>query len=121
MRAAISTDNNRVSMHFGRCPQFTIVDIEDGKEINREVIDNPGHSPGFLPEFLAGKKVDCIISGGMGQKARHLFSESNIEPVMGVSGSVESVIERIIKSTLKGGENICKPGGGKGYGVPKEK
>ena len=31
MRAAISTDGEYVSAHFGRCPYFTIVSIDDGK------------------------------------------------------------------------------------------
>ena len=37
MRIAISTDGSSVSGHFGRCPSFTIVDIEDGNWI---VFDN---------------------------------------------------------------------------------
>ena len=36
MKVAISTDNDYVSAHFGRCPSFTIVDIEDGKVIKQD-------------------------------------------------------------------------------------
>lgn len=42
MRVAISTDGDYVSPHFGRCPSFTIVDIEDGKIIKKKAIQNPG-------------------------------------------------------------------------------
>ena len=31
MKAAISTDGGFVSAHFGRCPSFTIVEMEDGQ------------------------------------------------------------------------------------------
>ena len=31
MRVAISTDGDFVSAHFGRCPSFTIIDIENDK------------------------------------------------------------------------------------------
>ena len=52
MKIAISTDGNYVSAHFGRCPSFTIAEIQDSKIIKKELIDNPGHHPGYLPEFL---------------------------------------------------------------------
>jgi len=52
MRVAISTDGEFVSAHFGRCPSFTIMDLQDGKVVSKEVADNPGHEPGFIPQFL---------------------------------------------------------------------
>jgi predicted Fe-Mo cluster-binding NifX family protein len=119
MKIAISTDGGSVSAHFGRCPSFTIVEIEGGKVTGKEVIDNPGHHPGYLPEFLHDKGVDCIIAGGMGQRASMLFAEKNIKAVLGVSGTIDEVIEKIQKGTLKGGESLCKPGAGKGYGLDK--
>jgi len=30
MRIVISSDNGNVAQHFGRCPEFTLVDIENG-------------------------------------------------------------------------------------------
>ena len=119
MKIAISTDGDYVSAHFGRCPSFTIVDIEDGKLMKKEIIDNPGHHPGFLPQFLRGKEVDCIIAGGMGQRAVGLFSEQRIEIVVGISGSIDGVIDKLLKGTLEGAESLCKPGSGRGYGLDK--
>jgi predicted Fe-Mo cluster-binding NifX family protein len=119
MRVAISTDGESVSAHFGRCPLFTIVDIENGKESGREVVENPGHHPGFLPKFLHEKGVNCIIAGGMGQNAINLFSQQNIETVVGVGGTVEDAVDKILKGTLVGGESACKPRSGKGYGLDK--
>ena len=119
MRFAISTDGEYVSEHFGRCPQFTIGDIENGKLTQKEVINNPGHHPGFLPEFLQGKGVQCIIAGGMGGRASTLFAEKNIEPILGISGRIDDVIESLKKGSLQGGESLCSPGAGKGYGLDK--
>lgn len=120
MKIAISTDGEFVSAHFGRCPSFTIVDVENGKEKDRQVVDNPGHSPGFIPEFLHDKGVKCIIAGGMGMRASGFFEELGIKAIVGVSGKVEDVIGQLLKGTLKGGESLCKPGSGKGYGIEKE-
>ena len=119
MRAAISTDGNDVSAHFGRCPSFTIVDVENGKVTGKEEIQNPGHHPGFLPEFLHGKGVSCIIAGGMGQRAVQLFQEKGIEGIVGVSGKIEDVIKKFAAGSLTGGESLCRPGVGKGYGLDK--
>jgi len=119
MRVAISTDGDFVSAHFGRCPSFTIVDIDNGKLISRQSIANPGHHPGFLPQFLHQKGVKYIIAGGMGQRAEGLFVQAGIQIIVGVSGSIDEVIDKIIKGTLEGGESLCRPGSGKGYGIEK--
>ncbi len=119
MRIAISTDKDTVSMHFGRCPSFTIIDIKDGKIVNKKLIDNPGHQPGIIPQFLHQHGVQCIICGGMGNRAKTFFDEFGIQVLVGVSGNIEDVIKNIQKGTLKGGESLCNPGSGKGYGLDK--
>lgn len=119
MKIVISTDGDNVSAHFGRCPEFTIVDIDGGKVISKEVIGNPGHSPGYLPQFFHEKGVECIIAGGMGGNAQNLFNQYNIRQYVGVSGKIDSVIAQALSGTLIGGESLCSPGGGRGYGVDK--
>ena len=120
MRIAVSTDGDQVSAHFGRCPLFTIVDIEDGKVSKKEVVDNPGHQPGLIPQFLHEKGVECIIAGGMGMRAQGFFNDLGMKAIVGVSGKVDEAIDQLAKGTLKGGVSLCKPGLGKGYGVEKE-
>ncbi|MCK4402094.1 NifB/NifX family molybdenum-iron cluster-binding protein [bacterium] len=120
MRTAISTDGDSVSAHFGRCPSYTIVDIEDGKTIKREIVDNPGHMPGAIPQFLHEKGVECIIAGGMGMRAVGFFDEFGIKPIVGVQGKIDDIIEKLIKGELEGGESLCSPGVGKSYGIDKE-
>jgi len=119
LKVAISTDGDLVSAHFGRCPSFTIVEFEGDKVISKHVIDNPGHHPGFLSQFLKEKGVNAIIAGGMGQRAQMLFDESGIKTVMGISGMVDEVVKQAASGTLQGGESLCQPGAGKGYGVEK--
>ena len=120
MKIAISTDAGFVSAHFGRCPSFTIAEIEGGKVLKVEEINNPGHQPAFLPNFLAERGVKYIICGGMGNRAQMLFAKKKITPVIGVTGKIEEVIEKFAQGKLKSGESFCKPGAGKGYGLEKE-
>ena len=116
MRVAISTDGELVSAHFGRCPSFTIVDIENNEVVERQVIDNPGHQPGLIPQFLHSKGVKRIVAGGMGMRATQFFNGIGIEATVGISGKIDDVIESL---KLKGGESLCRPGAGKGYGLDK--
>ena len=34
-------------------------------------------------------------------------------------GRIDDAIDKLVKGTLKGGESLCKPGAGKGYGLDK--
>lgn len=119
MKIAISTDGEEVSAHFGRCPSFTLIEVEDNKIKSKEIIPNPGHHPGFLPQFFHERGIECIIAGGAGQRAHGLFTERGIKLIVGISGKVDDTIEKLLKGKLEGGENICHPGAGKNYGIPK--
>lgn len=120
MKIAISTDAGEVSSHFGRCPEFTIVEINEGNVVKKEVIPNPGHKTGYLPKFFHEMGVSCVIASGAGFRAQQFFEEFKIELILGVQGSVEQVIEEFIKGKIQHGESTCAPGKGKGYGVEKE-
>ncbi|MBN1502159.1 NifB/NifX family molybdenum-iron cluster-binding protein [Candidatus Woesearchaeota archaeon] len=120
MKYAISTDSGSVSEHFGRCPQFTIVEIDNNKLVKKEVIDNPGHRTGFLPKYFSEIGVDSVIAGGAGWRAQNFFQEYGINLVLGVSGKIDEVIDKLLKNELKSGQSYCSPGRGKGYGINKE-
>jgi len=119
MKIAISTDGKHVSGHFGRCPSFTIVEIEGNEIKNKEIVDNPGHHPGAIPEFLHKRGVGCIIAGGMGRNAMGFFSQYGIDTIVGITGTVEETLEKIKNGSLESKEGLCKPGLGKGYGIEK--
>ena len=107
MKVAISTDQGYVSAHFGRCQSYTIIEFKEGRILSREEIPNPGHQPGFLPEYLSEKGVNCIIAGGMGPRAQGLFAQKNIETIIGVQGTIDEIIEKFIKQELEAGDDLC--------------
>ncbi len=115
MKIAISTENGSVSAHFGRCPTYTVVDIEEGIIKNREEIPNPGHQPGFLPGYLAERGVECIIAGGMGPRAKDLFAEKNITTLTGVQGTIDQVLDNFLKNELESGKDLCSHHDGPGH------
>ena len=117
MKIAISTENNRVAQHFGRCSQYTIVDIENSQVKEKKIVDNPGHEPGAIPKFLNENGCNLIIAGGMGRRAQQFFQQFNIDWIIGVQGEVDLVIEDYINGKLESGESLCTRGEGKGDGT----
>jgi predicted Fe-Mo cluster-binding NifX family protein len=110
MKIAVSTESGDVSAHFGRCPSYTLVEIEDGKVVQRKEVPNPGHQPGFLPAYLSQMGVNAIIAGGMGPRAQGLFAEKNIRTIIGVQGTVDEVIEKFLRQELEAGPSLCDHG-----------
>ncbi len=108
-----------VSQHFGRAPDFTFVSIENNKVIEKKTLPNPGHEVGSIPRFINEQGAKCMIVGGIGHRAIDFFNQYGIEVIKGVDGFVDDVINKVLDGTLEGGENICTPGGGEGYGVAK--
>lgn len=107
MRLAIARTGNDTAQHFGHCDNFVIFDLEDQKVISQNILDNPGHSPGILPPFLAQHGINVVIAGGMGQKARDLFAAHHIETITGLAGSIEQILEAYLNNTLIATNETC--------------
>lgn len=114
MRLAIATENGAVAAHFGRCPLYTLVDLEDGTEVSRTTIENPGHEPGRIPALLNDHDADIVVAGGMGRKAQQLFDSMGIAQIVGVQGPIDAVVSGCLDGTLEGGESLCSHGDGHG-------
>ena len=107
MKIAVASENNMVSQHFGHCEGFEVYDVENNKIINKQLIQNPGHKPGFLPNFLKDMGVNVIISGGMGNGAVEIFNEKNIKVITGAEGNSEKACKSYLNGELKSTESIC--------------
>ena len=113
MRIAISTDDNngldsQVSAHFGRCPYFTLVDV-DGQEVKEvSAVDNPyygNHTPGQVPAFIHSQSADVMLAGGMGRRAMGFFQEYGIQAVTGASGTtVRQALQGYLGGELRDAE-----------------
>ncbi len=120
MRYAIAKDGDTVSAHFGRCLEYAIVDIENGQITGEKTVNNPGHEPGAIPSFLNSHQANVVIAGGMGARAIQFFKEFGIDTIVGVSGSISSVIKDLAEGTLKSGESSCDPKSGRGFGLERQ-
>ena len=107
MKIAVASEKDIVTGHFGHCENFNIYDIEDKKIVKTESIPNPGHKPGFLPNFLNDMGVKVIISGGMGGGAVQIFNEKGIEVVVGAKGDAKAAAEGYLRGELKTTGDVC--------------
>jgi predicted Fe-Mo cluster-binding NifX family protein len=107
MKIAVASEKGIVTQHFGHCEEFSIFDAENNKIAKSESIPNPGHRPGFLPNFLNDMGVNVIISGGMGGGAIEIFNEKNIEVITGASGDAKTAAEQYLQGALKSTGSVC--------------
>lgn len=110
VRIAIPLSNGGLSMHFGHCETFALIDVDPAakKILDRNDVDAPPHQPGLLPKWLAERGVNVVISGGMGRRARDLFEGQGVEVVVGASvDAPEKLVGDYLAGTLESGENIC--------------
>ncbi|NLW65020.1 MAG: dinitrogenase iron-molybdenum cofactor [Clostridiales bacterium] len=107
LRIAVAGEGKNVTGHFGHCESFLIFDTENGEIIREESLPNPGHKPGFLPNYLADRGVNVIISGGMGGGAVDIFNERDVEVIVGASGDAKTAVERYLCGELKTTGSVC--------------
>lgn len=107
MKIAVASTKQNVTAHFGHCEEFYIFEESDGKITSGKAQPNPGHKPGFLPNFLNDLGVDVIISGGMGGAAVSIFNEHNIEVVIGPEGDAKKAAELYLAGELKSTGSVC--------------
>ncbi|MDI6600800.1 MAG: NifB/NifX family molybdenum-iron cluster-binding protein [Thermoanaerobacteraceae bacterium] len=108
MKVAIASEGDYVSRHFGHCEGYTIYEIAENNIISKEFIENPGHRPGYLPLFLKEMGIDVIISGGMGESAKTLFEEQNIEVITGIEGECDDAVSDYLAGRLMSTGKTCE-------------
>jgi len=107
-RIAIPVVNGKLCAHFGHCEKFHIAVIEDGKVKEEIEIVPPEHQPGLYPKWIKTQGVDCVIAGGMGEKAQALFKNEEVELFIGAPvKAAEELIKDYIHGVLKSGPNSC--------------
>lgn len=123
MRIAVSADNKNgldsiISPHFGRCPYFVLVDLDDHDVREVREVDNPyfgNHQPGQVPALINSLGANVMLTGGMGGRAIMFFQQFGIEGVTGAYGTVRQSVERYLGGSLKGAAP-CKESEEHGHG-----
>jgi predicted Fe-Mo cluster-binding NifX family protein len=110
MMIAIPTSGGRLSMHFGHCDDFALVetDLASKQILDTTYLSAPPHEPGLLPRWLCERGAEAIIAGGMGHRAQQLFAQNGIKVVMGApSADPDTLVSAYMNNTLETGKNPC--------------
>ncbi len=107
MKIAVACMGTEVAQHFGHCESFRVFTTENGTITTETNIVNPGHRPGFLPNFLGDLGVEVIIAGGMGGGAVEIFNERNIEVIVGAAGDARAAVAAYLNGDLKSTGSVC--------------
>ena len=118
MRIAVSAEGkdglaSPVSGHFGRCPYFVVVDVEEGEIQKVDTLENPfyaNHVPGGVPGFIQQLRAHVMLAGGMGGRAAQMFASMGIGVATGASGTVEQAVQAYLDGTLQGFEPCSDEG-----------
>ena len=100
--------NDIVSPIFGRCPTYTIVEIDNGQVVNTKVIQN--YAGGAIrgagiqaAQIIASEGATTVVAGSFGPNASMALSSMGIRMIAGVSGiTVQEAVDRYIKGELTG-------------------
>ena len=107
MKICIPTETNegksaKVFGHFGSAPYFTIVDTDNDAV---ETINNANqhHAHGMCQPMraLMGKKIDAVVSGGMGARAVQGLNQGGIKAYQAVPGTVADIVSQFSKGGLE--------------------
>ena len=108
MKIAIATEGNIVSAHFGKCENFTIIEVENSEIKEKTVVDTTGNQHGLLPDFLMSHGVETVIAGGMGDGAKQGLISKGIHIIAGISGEIDETIRKYLNGTLIAGQGNCE-------------
>ena len=111
MRIAFASEDNQglegvLSAHFGRCPYYTLVDIDGDSVSDVTIVANPyftSHVPGAVPEFIKSQGAHVMIAGGMGPRALDIFNEFGIEAITtGGQETLQDILSAYLRGEIKG-------------------
>lgn len=126
--AAVTDDNETISQHFGRATQYTVLTIDEGKIIAREIREKANHQD-FQREGLEGQHQhhsdprgrgfgqhsgekhkrmfeiikDCqfLLARGMGQGAYNGLQQTGIQPIITDIPEIEIAVEAVIDGSIE--------------------
>lgn len=110
-----------VSSNFGRCPSYTIVEI-DGKNIkSTKAVQNPGFSAGSGAGIQAAQGVvdmgcNVVIAGAVGPNAFQVLSMARVDVRECAGITVQKAIEEYLQGVLQLSSGSGQGGGMGGHG-----
>lgn len=102
MKIAVTSEKDgTIFQHFGHSEFFAIFETEDGNITSSSIVNTEGSGHSDLVSFLKGRKIDILICGGIGGKAKVLLADCGIEVVSGVEGLAKEAVKMYLAGNLQ--------------------
>lgn len=101
MKIAFPNENGSICPHFGKAPQFSFYEIEDGAIRSSSIVNTAAEGHAARANFLAANAVDLLICGGIGQPAIDGLKEKGIEILNGAQGDIDEAVRAYLAGTLE--------------------
>ena len=109
MRIALAVWNGRISPVFDVSRQLLIVEVEDGRTVNRIHVHFSNDNPFHKVRRLVDMEVEVLLCGATSQQLAAALDANNIRRVDFISGDIETVIDAFLKDALPNPE-LSMPG-----------
>jgi predicted Fe-Mo cluster-binding NifX family protein len=110
MKIALPSLNNNIDDHFGHCEYFTVLTVDDNKNIiAEERVDSP-HGCGCksnIVDTLSDKGVTLMLAGNIGGGAINVLNSHGIQVVRGCSGDVKAIAEQWLAGNVTDSGIVC--------------
>lgn len=119
MKVAIPVYGDYVSNVFDFAHRLLLVDIENGKETGRRVVEIEGFSLPQRARHLKTHGVDVLVCGAVSQLLANMVTQSGIEILPYVTGNTDNVLGAYVAGQLVRPEFCmpgCWPGARRGFG-----
>lgn len=100
MKVAVTYEKGMVFQHFGKCQNFLIAEVKDGKLVHRALLNAGGNGHSALVTLLQREGVNTLVCGGIGGGARTALQAAGISLISGAKGSVDIVLDAYCAGTL---------------------
>ena len=70
MKLAVTTEGKMIFGHFGKCPCFTIAEVEQGKVLGTKLLDTSASGHEALIDVMTQEGVKVLLCGGIGAGCR---------------------------------------------------
>lgn len=118
MKIALPTRGGCIDDHFGHCESFTIIEIDDAKNIiRRSSMASPegcGCKSNIASTFEA-EGVTLLIGGNMGQGALNKLSSHGVRVIRGCHGTIDDVLADYLAGRLADSGESCSHHGEDGH------
>ena len=112
MKIAFASEDNlgldgKLAYHFGRCPYYVFVDVENKEVLSVQTKRNPffnQHAPGVVPQFIAEEGADIMIAGGMGSAAIDWFRKLGVTAITTEPRKIGDILQDYLNGEISGVE-----------------